>query len=706
MRLSGDNDMARHAATTKIQKPAVRAARKASNPLLLSHWATPFGMAPFSRIEAVHFAPAFKTALKEHVQEIAAIAANPARPSFANTIKALEQSGRLLSRVASVFFNLAGADTNSALQAIERDLAPALSAHESSIFLNTKLFARVADLQRRRDALKLSAEDARMLDRTYTAFVRAGARLDAKTKKKIAAINARLATLVTRFGQNVLADEQSWHMLLTLPADLAGLPDGVISAASHAAAALGHADVHAITLARSSVESFLQFSSRRDLREEAFKAWISRGETGGVTDNRAIAAEVVALRAELAQLMGYPSFAAYALEDTMARTPVAARGLLNEVWPAAVERAAQERDALQARAREDGENFEIAAWDWRYYSEKERQARYDLDDGELRPYFVLDRMIEAAFDTATRLFGVTFTERRDVPRYHPDVRTWEVTAEDGSHVGLFLGDYFARPSKRSGAWMSSYRTQHKLKGGARPIIVNVMNFSRGASDAPTLLSFDDARTLFHEFGHGLHGLLSDVTYPGLAGTNVSRDFVELPSQLFEHWLSQTQVLKRFALHHQTGKPMPDKLLGRLKAARNFNQGFATVEFTASALVDLELHELPAGIAVDVGKTEAALAQQIGMPPEIVMRHRVPHFLHIMGGYAAGYYSYLWSEVMDADAFSAFEETGDVFDPATASRLKEFIYSAGNRRDPHDAYVAFRGRPPSVDGLLKKRGLLP
>ena len=688
---------------TTVATGASKGARKVFNPLLPPQWSTPFGIAPFRRIEPPHFAPAFNVALAQHNADIANIAANPARPSFANTIKALEQSGRLLSRVADVFFNLAGADTTSELQAIERTMAPVLSAHESSIFLNAKLFARIDDVHRRQASLKLNAEDARILDRTHTAFVRAGAKLNAKSKKRVAAINERLATLVTSFSQNVLADEQSWHMLLATPSDLAGLPEGVVSAARQTAIALGHAGQHAITLARSSVESFLQFSARRDLREEAYKAWVMRGESGGATDNGAIAEEVVRLRAELAQLMGYASYAAYTLDDTMARTPAAARGLLNQVWPAALERAGLEREALQARARSDGENFEIAAWDWRYYAEKVRQARYDLDDAELRPYFELDHMIEAAFDTATRLFGLEFKERHDVPRYHTDVRTWEVVNKDGSHAGLFLGDYFARPSKRSGAWMSSYRSQHKLKGGARPIIVNVMNFARGADGSPTLLSFDDARTLFHEFGHGLHGLLSDVTYPGISGTNVSRDFVELPSQLYEHWLSQPEVLKRFALHYKTGKPIPNALLKRLKAARNFNQGFATVEFTASALIDMELHEVAAGAPIDVGQIEAALTKKIGMPPEISMRHRVPHFLHIMGGYGAGYYSYMWSEVMDADAFSAFEETGDVFDPATAAKLKEFIYSAGNLRDPHEAYVAFRGRPPSVEGLLKKRG---
>jgi len=438
--------------------------KKAANPLLLPRWPAPFGMAPFERIEPGHFAPAFKAALKQHSLEIAAIAENPARASFANTIKALEDGGRALTRVAAVFFNLAGAHTNAALQAIERDIAPVLSEHESAIYLNARLYARVADLWRRRAELKLNAEDARMLDRTHTAFVRAGAKLDAKAKKRVAAINARLAGLTTAFSQNVLADEQSWHLLLKTPADLEGLPEAVLSAGARTAAALGHPGLHAITLARSSVESFLQFSARRDLREEAYKAWIVRGENGGATDNRGIAAEIVSLRAELAQIMGYASYASYALDDTMAKTPETARGLLTKVWPAAVEQALQERAALQARAELGGENFKIEAWDWRYYAEKERLARFDLDDGELRPYFELGRMIDAAFDTASRLFGLSFRELGDVPRYHPDVRVWEVLAKDGSHVGVFMGDYFARSSKRSGAWMSRSTNSKAARG--------------------------------------------------------------------------------------------------------------------------------------------------------------------------------------------------------------------------------------------------
>ena len=674
----------------------------ATNPLLRP-WRTPFAIAPFTRISPEHFKPAFKTALKEHRAEIAKIAKNEARPSFANTIIALEKSGRSLDRVAATFFNLNSAHTNDALQEIERSIAPDLAKHESAIYLNKKLFQRIDDLFERRDHLKLTNEEHRVLERTHTAFVRAGAKLNAKSKKRISDINTQLATLATKFFQNVLADEQSWHMMLDEGSDLTGLPEPVRAAAEAAAADLGKKNGYAITLARSSVETFLQLSARRDLREEAFKAWIARGDKGGATDNKNLVAEIMTLRTELAQIMGHDNFAAYTVDDTMAKTPAAVRELLTAVWPRAVKRANEECAALEQRAKSTGENHPIAAWDWRFYTEKERKARFDLDDAELRPYLQLDNMIAAAFDTATRLFGLKFREQTNVPVYHSDVRVWEVTARNGEHVGLFLGDYFARTSKRSGAWMSSFRGQHKLGKGARPIIVNVLNFARGADGAPTLLSFDDARTLFHEFGHALHGLLSDVTYPSISGTNVTRDFVELPSQLYEHWLSQPEVLKRYALHYETGKPIPGTLIKRLKAANTFNQGFQTVEYTASALVDLELHELTSTKNLDVARFEKETLKSLDMPDTIVMRHRIPHFLHIMGGYASGYYSYLWSEVMDADAFAAFEEAGDIFDKKTARRLKEHIYAAGNRRDPADAYKAFRGRLPTIDGLMKKRG---
>jgi peptidyl-dipeptidase Dcp len=673
------------------------------NPLLAS-WRTPFKAPPFDRIEPRHFKPAFNEALRAHRQEIADIAGKAAKPTFANTIVALEKSGTLLNKVADVFFNLASADTNEALQAVEREMAPKLAKHQSALLLNRRLFLRIADLYERRAELGLDAEALRLLERTYKGFERAGAKLDAKARRRIAEINTELATLGTAFTQNVLADEQAWHMILDGEQDLAGLPETFRAAAAQAATELGQPGKYAITLARSSVEPFLQFSARRDLREEAWKAWIKRGENGGKTDNRKIIVRMMALRVELARLLGFDTYAAYVLEDTMAKTPAEVRKLLDKVWPAALRRARAERDALEKRARDEGENFKIAAWDWRYYAEKERKARYDLDEAEVRSYLALENVLEAAFDTAGKLFGIVFEERSDVPVYHPDVRAWEVKTKGGDHVGLFYGDYYARPSKRSGAWMSSYRTQQKLTGDVRPIVVNVMSVARGAPGTPTLLSFDDARTLFHELGHGLHGLLSDVTYPSLAMTNVLHDFVELPSQLYEHWLSRPEVLRRFALHAGTGKPMPQRLLDQLEAARTFNQGFQTVEYTASTLIDLELHSLTDAKGLDVDAFESEILARIGMPAEIVPRHRIPHFQHIIGGYAAGYYSYLWSEVMDADAFAAFVEAGNVFDRKTATKLKTHIYSAGNRRDALEAYVAFRGRPPEIDGLLRKRGL--
>jgi peptidyl-dipeptidase Dcp len=482
----------------------------------------------------------------------------------------------------------------------------------------------------------------------------------------------------------------------------------VRAAAARAAADRGLEGRHAITLARSSVVPFLQFSSRRDLRERAFAAWTGRGDNGGDTDNEAIAAETLALRAERARLLDHPTYAHYRLDDTMAKTPEAVRDLLDRVWAPARVLALRERDELQAAVAEEGGNFALAPWDWRHYAEKVRRARHDLDEAEIKPYLQLDNMVAAAFDVAHRLFGISFTELEGLPVYHPDMRVWEVRDAGGRHVGLFLGDYFARPSKRSGAWMGAFRTQERLSGDVRPIVLNVTNFAKGGEGEPALLGLDDARTLFHEFGHALHGLLSDVTYPLLAGTRVMLDFVEFPSQLYEHWLERPEVLGRHAVHYRTGEAMPAELLERLLAARNFGQGFATVEYTASAIVDLDLHLLERPDGLDVTAFEAATLERIGMPAEIVPRHRTPHFAHVFsgGGYAAGYYSYLWSEMLDADGFAAFLEAGDAFDPGMAARLREFVYAAGNLRDPGEAYLAFRGRLPSLDPLLRQRGLWP
>jgi peptidyl-dipeptidase Dcp len=673
------------------------------NPLL-TEWTGTFGLPPFGAIAPEHFRPAFDRALSLHRAEIDAVAATPATPTFGNTIEALERAGRELDRVSNVFFLLTGADTGDAIEAIERDMSPLLARHSNALYLNRVLYARIADLHRRRDALGLNAEQARVLNRYHTRFVRAGAALEKPSQGRLAAINERLASLGTQFGQNVLADEKSYALVLD-EGDLAGLPDFARAAARATAEERGAPGKCAITMARSSCESFLQFSARRDLREKIFQAWIKRGENGGATDNRALIAEMVGLRAERAKLLGFASFADYRLDDQMAKTPQAARRLLDEVWGRARMKATAERDALQAMIAQEGGNFALAPWDWRYYSEKLRKTKFDLDEAEIKPYFQLDRMIEAAFETAHRLFGLRFTPV-DVPLYHADARAWEVKDAAGRHVGLFIGDYFARGSKHSGAWMTSLRDQEKLVGDVRPVILNVCNFSKPAAGEKALLSFDDARTLFHEFGHALHGLLSNVTYPLLSGTSVSSDFVELPSQLYEHWLEVPEILQQYARHAATSEPMPKPLLDRLLATRTFNQGFATVEYTACALVDLDIHALAEPAALDVTAFERKSLDRIHMPAEIVMRHRLPHFQHLFsgGGYAAGYYSYMWSEVLDADAFEAFEETGNAFDPATAKRLRDYIYSAGNLRDPADAYKAFRGRLPAVDALLKKRGL--
>ncbi len=672
---------------------------------MLADWTGAFALAPFAAIKPEHFRPAFDHALAAHRSEIDAIATNASAPSFDNTIVALEKSGRALDRVANVFFVLTGADTSDEIEAIEREISPLLARHNNALYLNRALYSRIAVLHKKRDALGLDAEQARVLERYHTRFVRAGAGVDQQGQDRLAAINERLASLGTQFSQNVLADEKSFLMVLE-ESDLAGLPDFARTAARAAAEERGEAGKYVITLARSSVETFLQFSSRRDLREKAFHAWIRRGENGGATDNRGLIAEMVALRDERAKLLGFANFADYRLDDQMAKTPAAARELLDNVWARAGGKAAAERDALQAMIAEEGGNFALAPWDWRYYTEKLRKARYDLDEAEIKPYFQLDKMIEAAFETARRLFGLTFTPAV-APLYHPDARAWDVTDAQGRHLALFIGDYFARSSKHSGAWMTSLRDQEKLIGDIRPVIINVCNFSKPAAGEPALLSFDDARTLFHEFGHALHGMLSNVTYPLLAGTAVPSDFVELPSQLYEHWLEVPGLLQQYARHAVTGQPIPQALLDRLLATRTFNQGFATVEYTSCALVDLDLHSTPDVAALDVAEFERKDLERIAMPAEIVMRHRLPHFQHLFsgGGYAAGYYSYMWSEVLDADAFAAFEETGDAFDPQMAKRLREFIYSAGNLRDPVDAYKSFRGRLPTVDALLKKRGLV-
>jgi len=668
----------------------------AKNPLL-KPWPGDFALPPFAEITDADFGPAMEAALDEGRAAITAIADSSEAPTFANTIEALEQADALLDRVAGVFYNLAGADSTEAREALQREFAPKLSAYSSEIVNNQALFARIDDLWQRRESLGLSEEQMRVLYLTHRSFTRSGAALEGDDRAQLTEVKSRLAVLGTEFTQNLLSDERSWFMELA-ETDLEGLPDFVVSAARAAGEEKG-ASGPVVTLSRSLIVPFLQFSPRRDLRETAFKAWAARGANGGETDNRAITAEVLALRAERAKLLGYESFAAYKLETEMAGTPDAVRDLLMQVWAPAKAQADADAEMLTAMMREDGINDDLAPWDWRYYAEKRRKAEHDLDEAELKPYLQLDAMIEAAFDCANRLFGLEF-KPLDVPLYHPDARAWEVT-RNGDHLAVFIGDYFARGSKRSGAWCSAMRSQKKLGGDTRPIVVNICNFAKGD---PALLSYDDARTLFHEFGHALHQMLSDVTYGSISGTSVARDFVELPSQLYEHWLEVPEVLEKHARHAETGAAMPKALLERLLAAQTYDMGFQTVEYVASALVDLDFHDGDA--PADPMAAQAETLARIGMPAAITMRHATPQFAHVFAGdgYSSGYYSYMWSEVMDADAFAAFEDVGDPFDAGLAAKLEEHILSAGGSREADVLYTAFRGRMPGVEALLKGRGL--
>ena len=667
-----------------------------TNPIL-APWTTPFGIAPFDAISDGDFAPALEAALAAHRAEIDAIAGNPEPASFANTIEALEAAGRDLDKVLSVFFTVSGADSNPAREALQRAFSPKLAAHQSEISGNKALFARVADLWARRDALDLSAEQARVLMLTHRGFLRAGAALEGDAEARLKAIKARLAVLGTEFTQNLLADERDWHMALA-EEDLDGLPEFVIDAAREAGRDRG-LNGPAVTLSRSLIVPFLQFSPRRELRARAYAAWVARGANGGKTDNRAIAAEILALRAERAALLGHDSFAACKLETEMAKDPARVRKLLMAVWEPAKARAEADAEILAGLMQADGVNGPLEPWDWRYYAEKRRRAEHDLDEAALKPYLQLDRMIEAAFACAHRLFGLEFRPL-DLPLYHPDCRAWEVT-RGGAHVAVFIGDYFARGSKRSGAWCSAMRSQAKFPQVQAPVVINVCNFAKGD---PCLLSWDDARTLFHEFGHALHQMLSDVTYESISGTSVARDFVELPSQLYEHWLEVPEVLAEFATHAGTGAPMPRDLLDKVLGAATFDMGFQTVEYVASALVDLAFHEGAA--PADPMARQAEVLAELGMPHAITMRHATPHFAHVFSGdgYSSGYYSYMWSEVMDADAFAAFQEAGGAFDPDRARALEEHILSSGGSRDAEELYLAFRGRMPGVEALLKGRGL--
>ncbi|EKF18661.1 M3 family metallopeptidase [Nitratireductor pacificus] len=678
------------------------AATLADNPL--TRWDGPLGLPAFSAFDDAAFAPAFDAALAAHAAEIEAIAENPATPTVENTLAALELAGDALSRVSAIFWCRAGAHTNETIQALEREISPRMARHFSAVVMNAALFARIDRLYRERDTLGLEAETARVLEKTWKHFVRGGARLGDDDKARLAKINEELAGLGARFGQNVLADESGWVHFLD-EGDLAGLSDALRSAMAEAAESRGQAGRYAATLSRSIVEPFLASSERRDLREKVFTAFARRGENGGETDNAETVARTLALRTEKARLLGYDTYAALKLDDTMAKTPDAVQNLLRPVWQKAREKAAEDEWELARIAAGEGHNHAIAPWDWRFYAEKRRAERFAFDESALKPYLALENVIAAAFDVAARLFGLTFEEEKGIAAWHEDVRVFTVRNPDGTRRGLFLADYFNRPSKRSGAWMSALQSGYRLGEGQAPIIYNVMNFARPPKGRPALLSIDEARTLFHEFGHALHGLLTEVTWPSISGTSVPRDFVELPSQLYEHWFTVPQVLRKFAVHHETGAPMPQELLDKMLAARTFDAGFATVEFTASALVDMAFHS--AGDAPgDPLAFEAATLAELEMPDAIVMRHRTPHFLHIFSGdgYSAGYYSYMWSEVLDADAFRAFEEAGDPFDPETAEKLRRHIYSAGGSADPEDLYKAFRGRMPTPEAMMEKKGL--
>jgi peptidyl-dipeptidase Dcp len=668
-----------------------------TNPLL-TDWDTPFQIAPFDRISDDDFAPAFEQALTQDMTDALAVAQNPDAPSFANTIEALMSTGQLLDKVLSTFYTIAGADSNAAREALMRDFSPKLSAHSSEIYSNKALFAGIDALWTAQDTLDLDDEQARVLMLTHRNFIRAGAGLTGAAEVRMKEIKERLAVLGTEFSQNLLADEREWQMELS-DSDMEGLPE-FLKAAAKAAGREKGVEGAIITLSRSLVVPFMQFSPRRDLRETAYKAWAARGANGGATDNRELAREMLALRQEMANLLGYPDFASFKLETEMAKTPGNVRQLLDDVWAPAKARAEQDAEVLTAMMHADGLNGDLEKWDWRYYAEKRRKAEHDLDEATLKPYFQLDRMIDAAFDCAARLFGLNF-KPVDIPLYHPDCRAWEVT-RGGKHIALFIGDYFARGSKRSGAWCSAMRSQAKLPKAQAPIVINVCNFAK--SD-PALLSYDDARTLFHEFGHALHQMLSDVRYEMVSGTSVPRDFVELPSQLYEHWLEVPEVLQNFATHVDTGAAMPADLLEKVLKAATFDMGFQTVEYVASAMVDLEFHTQD--VPEDIMERQSDILNGMGMPPAIGMRHATPQFGHVFSGgyYASAYYSYMWSEVMDADAFAAFEEKGDAFDPNLAKSLEANILSRGGLEDPEALYLAYRGRLPEVEALLKGRGLL-
>lgn len=670
---------------------------------LLAPWTGPFGgLPPFAAVSVAAFPAALQTGMDTQLAEIETIAHNPAAPTFDNTIAALESAGRTLDRVLAIYHIYSGCLSDAAVQEVEREMEPRLAAFHDAITQNEALFKRIAHVYARREHNGLTAEQQRLAWVQYQNFARAGARLDAPSKARLSEINQALAGLFTEFSQRILKDESDTHVALHEAGELAGLPESEIAAAAAEASERGLENAWVIANTRSSVEPFLTYSTRRDLRERVWRNFVKRGDNDGVTDTKQLISGILKLRAERARLLGYATHAHWHLEDSMAKTPETAAALLRALWHPAAARVREEVADMQELA--DKDHIRIAAWDYRYYAEQVRKARYNLDASELKPYLQLEQLREGMFFVADRLFGLKFVAVNDVPAYHPDVRVWAVQDNHGSHVGLWFFDPYARRGKQSGAWMSEYRSQQNFAGRVTPIVSNNANFTKGKAGEAVLINWDDAVTLFHEFGHALHGLLSNVSYPSLAGTSVARDFVEFPSQLLEHWLLAPEVLNRFARHYRSGEPMPQPLVDKITRARNFNQGFATLEYLASAMIDMELH-LAGDADIDAAQFEQDTLRALDMPEEIVMRHRTPQFSHIFSsdGYAAGYYSYLWADTLVADAWEAFVDSGDVFDAQLAERLRNFVFTTGNQQEPDVAYRAFRGRDPDVNALLRKRG---
>ena len=680
------------------------AAETIANPIG-EKWVGPYGgVPPFDKIKVADFKPALEAAMAEQLGEIEGIASNKEAPNFENTIAALERSGKTLDRVTTIYGIWSGNMNSDEFGKVEAEMDPKLAAHGDKITQNEALFKRIEAVYNSPDKKKLTPEQQRLVWVDYTNFVRQGAKLDPAKKARLSEINQSLAGLFTKFSQNLLGDESQLSLLITNEADLAGLSPALKSAAASAAKSKGK-EGWMIRNTRSAIEPFLTYSERRDLREKAYQMFINRGDNGGERDNNATITQIMQLRAERAKLLGYPTHAHWRLENAMAKNPENAMKLMETVWPASVARVKEEVADMQALADKEGAKIKIEPWDYRFYMEKVRKAKFDLDQNEIKPYLQLDKMREAMFYVANELFDFAFTPVTNVPVYHPDVTVYEVkNKQTGKHVGLWYFDPYARDGKRSGAWMNAYRNQERMGNDITTIVSNNANFVKVNPGEPILISWDDAVTMFHEFGHALHGLSSNVTYPTLSGTNVARDYVEFPSQLLEHWVSTPEVLQKYAVHYQTGKPIPQALVDKIKKASTFNQGFATTEYLSAALVDMKMHLVPDG-RIDPDAFEKKALSELGMPNEIVMRHRTPQFGHLFSsdGYSAGYYSYLWSDVLTADAFGAFTEGKGPYDKEVAKRLVKYIFSVGNTIDPAEGYRNFRGRDPNVDALMIKRG---